>query len=311
MTKRWSVIARWIVILVLSSLAVCSAESEKENPTPPQMKQTRYSFSYTPLYQFKADLDSGGDFDVHRHFLRFNAIRFINRQWAVGLGLGFDYEKWNFNNVRTLSGAAPWGEIFRPSISIPVFYSATPKWRFSLIPSVELAGASGAEADESVSYGAVLAGSYAFSPNFSLGLGAGLFNRLDQTEGFPFIVIDWKINDQFRLKNPFEAGPAGPAGLELVYTPVNKWEIGIGGAYRSYRFRLDDNSAFVDGIGEVNFVATFARIGYKLGRGFSINLAAGGLFDGQIEVMDKNGNDIGATDYDQTPFVGLVLSGGF
>ena len=80
---------------------------------------------------------------------------------------------------------------------------------------MDFAGASGAETGESLSYGAVLSAAYAFGPDLMVGLGAGVFERLDQSEVFPYVVIDWKINDRLRLTNPFRAGPVGPAGLEL------------------------------------------------------------------------------------------------
>jgi hypothetical protein len=271
----------------------------------------RYQFSYSPIYQFETDMDVGGSFDVQRHFLRFDMTRIINPQWAIGLSLGFDFERWNFSGIEALAGIDPWNEIVRPSISVPMVYNTANNWRLMLIPTLEFAGATGAEASESLSYGAVLAAMRAFGPNLMLGLGAGVFNRLDEWEGFPFIAVNWAINDQFRLSNPFEAGVAGPAGLELIYTPSSQWEIGIGGAYRSYRFRLDDTSAVEDGIGQVDFLATFLRIGINTGKRISFDLNAGALFEGEISIDDKNGNKLGDTDTDTAPFVGVTLRGSF
>ena len=144
-----------------------------------------------------------------------------------------------------------------------------------------------------------------------LGLGAGIFERLDQTDAFPFVVINWKINDRMRLTNPFRAGPVGPAGLELVYTPGDRWEMGIGGAYRSYRFRLDDSSVVADGIGQVDFWAPFARIGRKLGKHYRLDLNGGATFNGKIIIEDQNARHIGETDYDTAPFVGITFQGQF
>jgi hypothetical protein len=284
------------------------AEYDTESPTPPKIS---YKFSYTPIYQFETDMDIDGSFDVQRHFFRFDMTRIINRQWTVGLGLGFDFERWNFSGVETLAGIDPWNEIVRPGISAPMVYNTANNWRLMLIPNMEFAGATGAEASESLSYGAVLAAMRAFGPKLMIGLGAGVFNRLDEWEGFPFIAVNWTINDQFRLSNPFEAGVAGPAGLELIYTPSRHFEIGVGGAYRSYRFRLDDTSAVEDGIGQVDFLATFLRIGIKTGERIDINLNAGALFEGEISIDDKNGHTLGDIDTETAPFVGLTFRGAF
>jgi len=273
--------------------------------------KNNYRFSYTPIYQFETDLDSGGQFDVQRHFLRFDASRSIDTHWTVGLGLSFDYESWDFSNIAGLHSVDLWDEIIRPGISIPVFYTPSKNWRFGLIPSINFAGASGAETSESLSYGTVLSGAYAFSPQLMLGLGAGIFERLDQFEMFPYVVINWKINEQFRLKNPFPAGPVGPAGMELVYTPTPSMEMGIGGAYRSYRFRLDDSSTVADGIGEMNFWAPFLRVGWNLGRGYRFDVNTGLLMDGSITIEDAEDRELGETDFDATPFVGVTLKGRF
>jgi len=267
--------------------------------------------SYTPLYQLKADLDSGGSFDVQRHFLRFNANRRLNRHWLVGLGLRFDYEKWDFSEVKTLAGIDLWDEIFRPGLSVPVFYMPGNQWRFGLIPSIEIAGATGAEAGESLSYGTALMAAYALRPNLTIGLGAGVFERLDQTEGYFFPVVDWQINDQLQLTNPFEAGPVGPAGLELVYKPDDHWEMGVGGAYRSYRFRLDDSSTVADGIGQVDFWPPFARVGRRISKHLLLELNGGAALDGKIIIEDRNARHIGETGYETAPFFGLTLRGNF
>ena len=311
MTTRFRIRSAFLIVLVcvLAVHPAQAAEQAKESGQQPA--RTRYTLSYTPLYQVKADLDAGGSFDVQRHFLRFNANHMLNRHWMVGLGLRFDYEKWDFSEVQRLAGIDLWDDIYRPGLSVPVFYMPGKRWRLGLIPSVEIAGATGAQADESLSYGTALMAAYAFKPNLTLGLGAGVFERLGQTEGYLFPVVDWRINEQLQLTNPFEAGPVGPAGLELAYRPNDKWEMGIGGAYRSYRFRLDDSSTVADGIGQVDFWAPFARIGRRLNKHALLELNGGATFDGKIIFEDRNARHIGETGYDTAPFFGLTLLGKF
>ncbi len=284
------------------------AEAARDGKTG---SKNNYRFSYTPIYQFETDLDSGGQFDVQRHFLRVDTSRSIDSRWTIGLGLSFDYESWGFSNIGDLHSVDLWDKIIRPGISIPVFYTPSENWRFVLIPSINFSGASGAEASESLSYGTVVSGAYVFNPQLMLGLGAGIFERLDQFEMFPYVVINWKINEQFRLTNPFPAGPVGPAGMELVYTPVRNMEVGIGGAYRSYRFRLDDSSTVSDGIGDMSFWAPFLRVGWKLGRGYRLSINTGLLMDGSITIEDADGHELGETDFDSAPFVGVTLKGRF
>ena len=312
MTGRRLIPAVLALSLVFAAMAVTGrASAQSTDSGEGSRSKTSYRFSYTPIYQFETDLDSGGSFDVQRHFMRFDISRFIDRHWTVGLGLSLDYERWNFSDIAGLAGVDLWDEIFRPGISLPVFYSTGSQWRFGFIPSIEVAGASGAEADESLSYGAVLSAAYVFGPDLMVGLGVGVFDRLDQSEVFPYVVIDWKINDGLRLTNPFRAGPVGPAGLELVFAPNKNWEMGMGGAYRSYRFRLDDSSAVADGIGEVDFWAPFLRLGWRMGERYRLDFNGGALVGGSIAIEDENGNKLGNTDYDTAPFIGVTLKGQF
>ena len=298
------------LILFLCTLVpaqVCAGSS----PPTQAPAATRYQISYTPLYQFDSDLDSGGSFDVQRHLLRLGASRSVNGNWSVGLGLKFDYEHWRFSGIDALAGAGLWEDVYRPGISLPLFYSTADRWRFGIVPAFEMAAVSGADSGESLSYGAVLSAARSLRPGLMIGVGVGLFERLDQGEVFPYLVIDWKISDRLRLSNPFQAGPVGPAGLELSYLPTGQWELGLGGAYRSYRFRLDDSRTIDDGIAEVEFWAPFARLGWKLGSRTSVDLNGGVLLSGKLTIEDKNSDKLGDSDYDPAPFIGLTLRGRF
>ncbi len=302
------------ILFFMFSLTICcfaQSGSTETGQSRGEAPKSSYRFSYTPIYQFDTDLDSGGQFDVQRHLLRFDTVRSIDKQWSVGLGLSFDYERWNFTNRAGLPSVDLWDAIYRPGMSIPVFYAPSRSWRFGIIPSIDFAGASGAETSESLSYGTVLSAAYSFGPELMLGLGAGWFERLDESKLFPYVVINWKINEQFRLTNPFRAGPVGPAGLELIYTPTSNWEVGMGGAYRSYRFRLDDSSTVSDGIAEVNFWAPFMRAGRKIGKHYRVDIHGGVMVDGSITIENKDGHELGETDYETAPFVGVTLKGKF
>lgn len=290
---------------------VVHAQPNEANTNSKRSLKAGYTFSYTPLYQFKTDIDDGGEFDVQRHFLRFGVTRAIDRNWMTGIGLSFDYERWNFSEIAELGGVDLWNDVFRPGISIPVFYRGGNNWRWGLISSINFSGASGADIGESISYGAVISAAYSFGSNLTLGLGAGLFERLDQFEAFPYVVVNWKITDQLRLGNPFQAGPVGPAGIELVYKPLDALEIGLGGAYRSFRFRLDDNSAVADGIGQVDSWTPFLRMGYQAGRHLQVDIAGGAMLNGSITIEDRDANELGKRDFDTAPFIGVTLKGRF
>lgn len=294
------------LFLCLLLLAIAGPSLAKTNPAA-----LRTSMTYIPVYQFETDIASGGSFAVDRHLLRLDLLKPLSQQTQVGLGVHFDYEHWDFQNVTGLNGATPWSEVYRPTLSFNLFHAPTENWRMLFIPSVGLSTTDMSNAGDSLVYGAVVSVMRQFGPNLSLGFGVGAFDQLEKTTAFPFLAVKWKITDQWRLQNPLSAGPAGPAGLELVYRQGQTWEIGVGGAYRSYRFRLSDDNRVADGIGEVDFLAGFARISHTFNGQKSIDLSVGGLFSGNITTEDKGGNSLGETGYDTAPFIGLTFKGRF
>lgn len=87
--------------------------------------------------------------------------------------------------------------------------------------------------------------------------------------------------------------------------------MGLGGAYRSFRFRLDDGGAVANGVGEDTFLVSFLRVQRKLGAGLSLDLIGGGMFNGELTIESSDGDEIGSDDEDNPPFAALTLSGRF
>ena len=294
-------------IMGVTGLTPAHCDDRESQAGPPLF----VSFNYTPVYQFRTSLDDGGSFNVSRHYFRFGLMKPMSRSFRLGLGLKYDYEKYNFNDLATVAGATPWSTLHSPGASLPMFYEFTENWTLGFIPAIDFPGESGAALNDRFVYGGVVTLTHEFGQGLNVGLGFSLFEQLERTTFFPFLAISWQINEQFRIANPFEAGPAGPAGLELVYAPSPKWELGAGGAFRSYRFRLDDRSTVPNGIGQNDFLVTFLRIQRKLGKGFSVDLAGGALFDGKLTIRDSDGSKLASDRYDPAPLVALTFSGRF
>lgn len=66
-----------------------------------------YSFAYTPVYQLKTDIGKNGSFSAHRHYLSFDIMTPISEKLYMGLGLNYDIEYYNFNNIPRVADATP------------------------------------------------------------------------------------------------------------------------------------------------------------------------------------------------------------
>ena len=66
-----------------------------------------------------------------------------------------------------------------------------------------------------------------------------------------------------------------------------------------------------DGIGDVAFWAPFIRVGWRMGSRCRLDLNGGALVGGSITIEDEDANELGDTDFDPAPFIGLTLKGRF
>ena len=309
--SRWRTILL-ISIPILSFIFAVTPLAHAQKMESGREQGTVCSLSFTPLYQFDADLDLGGKFSVSRYYLGFDASHSVSDAWRIGVGVVYDFEKYNFSGTTGFAEPEPWDEIHRLGFSLPVGYRFGKGWSLFFSPQVEFYGESGVDdLEDALSYGAAFGFSYRVNPTLTIGLGAGVFSRIKEERFFPFITIDWKITDDLRLSNPLRVSPAGPAGLELSYRIAEGWEIGAGGAYRSLRFRLDDSGFAPSGIGEVESLIGWGRLTYRPAPRFRLDLYAGAAFNGEMNIEDKDANHLASDDFETAPIAALTLTAEF
>ena len=275
------------ISLATSAILLSLVGPAQSQPLP--VGATSTSFSLTGLNQFRTNMSGGGDFDWYEVDARLRVLRQFSSEWAAGFSVSYGYDRWTWRNPAAFGGQAPWGGISRPSVGLALQYSPTPGLRFGFNPSIEWAGEDGVGTSSSAIYGAVFSASNTFSKDLTLGLGAGVFRELGENKVFPFLVVNWKITDQLTLRNPLPAGPAGGAGLELAYAIDSNWSIGAGGAYRKYRFRLNDNGPFAGGVGQNRMIPVVARVSYAFTPRTSLDFYAVAITSGNVQAQSADG----------------------
>jgi hypothetical protein len=290
-------------------LTIFSPGAQAQPADPRNTGRTVYSFSFSPINQFESDFGQGGSFSAQRYGFNFDASKPVANWLRAGISLGYEFEKFHFSGTTAFAGADPWSDIHRFSAGLPISYRMTDSWSLFIAPQVEWYGESGvATWKDALGYGSIFAVSYRVSPRLTLGAGAGVFSRMSETKTFPYIAIDWKITEELRLNNPFRTSPSGPAGLELSYRISELWEIAAGGGYRSFRFRLDDSGVAPNGIGEMDSTVGYARLTYRMGRDFKLDLYGGASFNGKMRIANSNGNELGSDDFKTAPMMALSLT---
>jgi hypothetical protein len=267
----------------------------------------RFSFSAAPIYQFGADVDGGGTLSVARFSFAADMTGRVNQDLSLGLALTYEFDDYDFSGLTGFAVSKPWDQVHRVGIAVPVTYSFADNWRLLVTPSVQFAGEPGADWGDAIAFGGVASVSYALRRNLVLGVGVGAFSNIEKVSVFPYVVVNWHITDKLRLSNPFRTGPAGPAGMELAYAFDARWEFAAGGAYRSFRFRLDENGPLPCGIGESTLAPAFVRLSYKFSRQFQVDLYAGASFINKLRIENKDGDLLYQTKHDVAPLISLAF----
>ncbi|MBK1645499.1 hypothetical protein CKO25_12765 [Thiocapsa imhoffii] len=269
------------------------------------------SFSASPLYQFDSDLERGGQSGYSALLMALGASWTLGSGARIGLQLRLDEQDWRFRDPVAFLGVAPWNRITQVGVSLPYAVTSADGWRLNLTPTIEYAGESGARFSDALEYGATVSAAKRLRPDLTLGLGVGVFSKIEETSAFPFVVVDWNITERVRLTNPFPAGPAGPAGLQLSYAFDAGWSAGVGAAYRSNRFRLDKNGPVANGIGEHRFIPVYIQLARDLSERLRLDLYAGVSTATRLRVEDHRGRKLIEEDQDPAPMLGITLSGRF
>ena len=292
-------------------LLALPAAAQAPSGNAPNRTGPFFTLSGSLVEQLEADLDSAGSYSVSSLLLRGSVAQPVSRKTILGLSLGYDLLDYDFSDDVVLESASPWSRVHGLNLAIPLLRRVHERWTLLLSPSVGSYGASGAGFSDSVTWGAVIAATYAFREDRKLGFGAGLFDRIGQSRGFPFVSIDWRLTERWRIANPLTVGPTGPAGLELAYDISPKWEFGAGGAYRNIRFRLDESGLEPNGIGEQRGIVTFARLLHALSPKLELVLYAGLVLDGELRIEDTDARRRRTVGHESAPLLAISLSGRF
>ena len=291
---------RFLFITCISlSLVIPDAESATEPST----------LEATLVYQAPASLAAGGDLQVLRSRLRLSAPLLRNPGLYSSWNLSWGHSHYEIGS-RGSAPSAPWRDIYHVGGGVSLLKRFSRSWGLLLSPSIDVDGEGDAEVADSLRYGLFSAVTWNAGRDRQLGFGVVVSEGLEESDLFPVIIIDWKLSDRWRIANPLRVGVTGPAGLELRYQAGERWEIGVGGAWRTLRFRLAEDATGAGGIGEERLVPVWIRASRAM-EPLKLILYAGASLEGRLTLEDRHGRELSRERYGAAPFLGVYLSGSF
>ncbi|WP_394146872.1 DUF6268 family outer membrane beta-barrel protein [Shewanella atlantica] len=231
----------------------------------------------------------------------------LNRQWSLGFNLGYadlDYD-WQERGATLFdTNLSSWQQVDRYSAGFSLSYRHGRHWMFMLAPKLQYAYADTASSNHASSYGVVTSAMYRFEGGDLLGVGVAYLNDISEVRTLPYLAINWQINENWRLGNPFTAGFTGPAGLELSYRFSPGIEFGLGTSKRTQRFLVEDDDITV----EVDEWVSFVRAGWEMSHSLSFNAYAGYYFDTEMELSEtKLDNSAGTESIENQGALALAI----
>ena len=296
------------VLLLVSGLAQAAGET-----AGPPASEGPYKASATLGFVPDFDLDSGGTAGATVWQLAFSGNWTFDEVKRLGFSLQYSQQDWSFDQPAAWGVDTPWQDLSRVALAVPYSQVNTSTgWAYSIIPGMDFSRESGASSSDSFSYGVNAAVTRFLDKDRMIGGGVALWQRLDGFQAFPFLAINWKLSEHWRLANPFQVSVVGPAGVEAVWSPKPGFEMGFGATWREYEYRLAaSNPVAPGGILVDSTIPVYMRAETKFNESARLNLYLGVGVGGEFEFLDANENTVSTEEHSLMPIVGLTFNGQF
>lgn len=260
------------------------------------------------VYQGDTDLDAGGSLEVFRYDLGVAGRLHLMDRLRWGNTFFFGVNDYNFGD-----GANAWNTIFNMRFGSKLTYAVNEQWGVSAGGLFMFSPENGANWGDSITGGGLVAGEYRHSDTLFASVGVAILSQIeDDTTVAPQVDLLWLPAQfwTFRLGGVPATGGAAASG-ELAYQIAEPVDLGLGVLYQQRRFRLNDSGPVPEGVGVDNSLPIRLRLGWNVNQHFAVNLLAGVVLAGELEIEDRDGREVSSTDYDPSAYVGLRVAGGF
>jgi hypothetical protein len=298
-----------ITLLVAVALGCAPPSACGGATSTPTAHDITGSLAINGFLQPGQDLDGGGSVGYASGTVSAGVTRRFNPAFSAGLSFRHDLQAWEFaGDPAAFGGSEPWTRLQRTSFGLNTSLALSTRLVIGLSPSVEWAHDSHAASSDGFAYGAVVSLVGVISPDFILGGGASIYRQLYSVKTSPFVIVNWKLSERWRIANAFPAGPEGGAGVELRYAITAMTEVAAGGVYRSDRYELGPSGSFAGGVGVVSGIPLFARLSRRIEPGMRIDVYGGAITQGKLELRDSDGHLLGSDRHHTAPAFVVTLS---
>lgn len=275
--------------------------------TTEQGQEWKFTIGGGAEYQFKTNLGSS-DFSLARYGGALGAQTDLTRDLSMSLFASYALDLYDFDPgaLGVAPPAEPWDSIHTFTAAAIFSLDLANDWGAFGGPVFQSARESNADFGDSITAGGVFGLTYTASRDLTIGGGIGVMSELeDDARIFPIIIVDWHINNDWRLRNTSTVNAANRTGIELIFHANDNWEFALGGASQYSRFRLDDVAPAPDGIGEDSSLPFWFRASYMPSQQLKVDAILGVNTSGELDLANSSGTGIASNNYDAAFFIGV------
>ncbi|MDA7632502.1 hypothetical protein N8766_00195 [bacterium] len=258
------------------------------------------------INQGRSDVEAGGEFRVESFISQASIGYRSDSSKEFSVGVGFRRDAYDFGGFSGFSATNPWGNIDILSLAASTRWAFADDWSLLGIPMIRVMAEDGADWSDSVSGGGLVGFSYRVNDRLTIGPGFGALTQIeDRLSVFPFIIVDWKINDRLKLETGRGLGASQGPGLLLSYSLNPSWSLLAGGRLERLRFRLSRQGPVPNGVGEDRGAPLSFGARYSWMRKGSVTVFGGFDVAGELLVDNPGGRELSSSSYDPAPFFGV------
>ncbi|MFZ4576279.1 MAG: DUF6268 family outer membrane beta-barrel protein [Phycisphaerales bacterium] len=308
-----------VLLVALSTLAPAalaqdgqSAAKESESPVAPEAeaRKVNVELSVSGFATSSTDFEGdNGNVQVSSVGAELGVDIPAGERGTLSLGFGTSWSFFDFGGDAGFGASEPWEDVVEYKVSARYSRRLNEQWGFFVGGFVGSSGEQDADFSKTIVGGGFGGVSYAASERFRIGLGLGAATQLeDDVYVIPVVNINWKITDKWLLSS--DQQPRG-GGMKLSYQMCEPATIYVAAGYLSKEFRLDEDGATPDGVGQESGFPVAIGTDWKVAPQVSIGLRAGVIFGHEFELDDSTGDELQQLDADATPFLSGTLKFSF
>lgn len=261
-------------------------------------------------YRTTADIDKGGSFNAPT-FAGGGSMP-LNLSEDIKLKLIANYRAilYNFRTGHKIQGplgTLPWDAVHTFTVAAIAQGNLDDQWALFGGPFVRGSSEIDVDIGDFWTGGAMVGFKYFHSETLTLGLALVFMTQLEDDPVFaPLPVVNWHFAETMDLRIGMNNTGAGNGyGAEVGWQFAENWNAGVGLQFMKERFRLDNEGASNNGIGQDRGVPIYLKIGCAISETIGVEAFLGTVAAGELKMETKTGKKVQKNDYDGQPFLGV------